>query len=60
MERLEHEAVRRRLMDPVIYADGRVWRHGSPLRYRERSPGAKDVIKQYLKRKVSLNRRVFE
>ena len=45
---LEEGAMKRGHLPIGVYPDGRTWKHGSPRRYRKRSPSAKDKLMGYL------------
>lgn len=44
--------MQRGLMPIGVYTDGRTWKHGSPKRYRKRSPNRKDKLMGYFERKA--------
>ena len=39
-------------MGAGIYSDGRTWRHGSPQRYRKRSPSKRDKVMGYMEERA--------
>lgn len=49
---LEGKAMDKGLMPVGIYMDGRTWKHGSPQRFRRRSPNTRDKIMGYLEGKA--------